>query len=139
MDQSKSNSFQGGEGSIQAVLSLGTGAVSTQTKIVGLIPKNCVVTGVRYHGQAQVTATGLTADVYVRTAAGAAGSSVQSAAKSVAFASAAAAKTGVAATMTTGAAVRPNENQLVEVVITADTCSAGPGDLLVEIAFAPRI
>lgn len=139
MKQGNSDRFQGGEGSIQAVIPLGTGAVTTQTKIVGLIPKNCVVQGVRYYGQAAVTATGLTADTYIRTAAGAAGSSVQSAAVSIAFASAAAAKTGTAATLTTGAAVRPNENQLVEVVITATVCSAGPGDLLVEVAFAPRV
>jgi hypothetical protein len=121
------------------VIALGTSTVTTQTKVVGSVPKHCRVTGVRFYGQAAVTATVLTADVYARTRVGAAGSSVQAAALTVAFASAALAKAGSAATLsTTASALRLTENQLLEVVITADACSAGPGDLLVEVAYEPH-
>ena len=132
--------FEGGEGSIQQVIPLGTGAVSTQTKIVGAVPKNFVLESVAFYGQAGVTATTLTAQVYARTRAGAAGKTVQSAAADIDFASAALAKTGVAAGLTTTLADQRLDNwQLLEVVITANTCSAGPGDLLVDITFKPRV
>lgn len=124
---------------IQAVIALGTGSVSTQTKIVGSIPKKCRITGIRFYGQAAVTGTSLTAQVHARTTAGAAGNDLCSA-KDIKFASAAAAKTGVAATLesTNPEHLNLDEDQLLEVVITATSITAGPGDLLAEIEFQPR-
>lgn len=134
-----SNRFEGGEGTVQVVIPLGTGAVSTQTKVVGVVPKHCRVTGVRFHGQAQVTATSLVAEVFARTRAGAAGATLQSATANIKFGSAALAKAGVAASLTaTQEDKRLVENQLLEVVITADTCTAGPGDLVVEVQYTPH-
>lgn len=133
-----STRFQGGEGSIQRVLALGTGAVSTATFIVGSMNKHGRVGSIRFYGQATVTATSLTAEVFARTSAGASGISLQSAATDITFDSGALAKTGVAAALA-NAALSLREDQLLEVVITADTCSAGPGDLLVEIGFEPRV
>lgn len=132
-------SHGGNNQSIQAVIPLGTGAVSTQTKVVGSVPRDCRVVGIRMYGQAAPTATALTAQVFARTTAGAAGNDL-CADKDIDFASAAAAKAGVAATLesTNPEHLNLSENQLLEVVVTADTCSAGPGDLLVEIDFEPR-
>lgn len=132
--------FQGGtRQALQMVVPLGTGAVSTQTKIVAVVPKTLRVTGIRYHGQAAVTGTSLTAQVFARTTAGGSGNSLQSAATSVAFGSAAAALAGVAASLTTTAAhLRLVKNQVLEVVITASGVTAGPGDLIVAIEFSPR-
>lgn len=125
---------------IQQVVPLGTGAVTTQTKIVGSVPRNCRIVGIRFYAQAGPTATTLTAQVYARTTAGATGNSLQSAATDIDFASAATAKTGIAAsTTTTYGNLRLAENQLLEVTITASGCSAGPGDLLVEIDWEPRV
>ena len=134
----RSNRFEGGEGTIQQVIPLGTGAVSTQTKVVGSIPKHCLVTGIRFYAQAGPTATSLTAEVFARTRAGATGNSLQASATDIDFASAAAAKTGIAATLSaTPAYLRLVENQILEVTVTSNTTSAGPGDLLVEIQYEP--
>jgi hypothetical protein len=133
-----SNRFEGGEGSLQQVLPLGTGAVTTQTKIVGSIPKHARVTGIRFYGQAAPTATALTAEVFARTKAGATGLTLQDAATDIDFGTAAAAKAGGAAVLATEPNTRVLEDQLIEVVVTADTCSAGPGDLLVEVEYKPH-
>lgn len=130
--------FEGGKGSIQGVAALGTGAVTTQTKIVGVVPKDLKVKDIRFYGQAAVTGT-LTAEVFARTSAGAAGNTLQSAATDIAFASAAAGKTGVAASLTdTVANLSIDEDQLIEVVVTATSVTAGPGDLGVKVEFEPR-
>ena len=135
-DQSRGGNNQ----SVQGIIALGTGAVSTQTKIVGSVPRKCHVVGVRFYGQSAPTAATFTAEVFARTRAGAAGKTLQSAASDIDFASAAAAKTGVAAALTaTGADLNLLEDQLYEVVITATTVTVGPGDLLVEIDFEPRV
>ena len=64
---------------------------------------------------------------------------LQSAATDIDFGSAALAKAGVAATLTTTqSSLRPGEGQLIEVTVTAGTCTGGPGDLVVEIDFEPR-
>lgn len=133
-----SNRFAGGEGSLQNVIVLGTGSVSTQTKVVGSIPKNARITGIRFYAQAAPTATSLTAECFARTAAGATGLTLQGSATDIDFASAAAAKTGIAATLASEPNVRVDENQLIEVTVTANTVNPGPGDLLVEVQFAPR-
>lgn len=136
----QNNRFEGGKGSVQVALPLGVGAVSTQTKVVASVPKNCVVKAIRFYGQGAVTGTSITAEVFARTSAGAAGNTLQSAATSVAFATAAAGKTGVAASLTaTAANLRLNEDRLLEVVVTATSITVGPGDLLVAIEFEPRI
>lgn len=132
--------WRGGTGQVlQQMVQLGTGAVSTQTVALFKIPRNAVVKGIRYYGNAAPTASALTAEMYARTAAGAAGVSLQSAATDIDFASAAAAKAGVAASLSaTAANLRPAEDRLIEVVITATSCTAGPGDLVCALEFDPR-
>lgn len=132
------NFFQGGKGSIQQRIALGTGAVSTDTHIVGAVPKKMRVTSIRIYGQAAVTGTSITAEVFARTTAGAAGNTLQSAARDIKFASAAAGKAGVAASLTaTSANLVLAEGQLLEVTITATSITAGPDDVLVEVEFTP--
>lgn len=132
------NRFEGGEGSIQQVIPLGTGAVTTQTKIVGSLPKHSIVKGIRFYAQSAPTATALTAEVFARTRAGATGLTLQSAATDIDFASAALAKTGIAASLSAlPVNLRPKEDQLLEVTVTSTTTNPGPGDLLVEIAYEP--
>lgn len=135
-----SNRYEGGEGSLQQVVALGVSTVSTQTKIVGLLPKNCVVKGVRYHGQAAVTAAGgLTAEAFLRTSAGATGATLQASATDIKFSTAALALAGTAAVLTTTSGNQyANENQVVEVTVTTSNCAAGPGDLLIEVEYEPR-
>lgn len=142
MADRRASRFHGGGNNltVQQVVALGTGAVTTQTRIVGSVPQNARLVGIRFYGQAAVTGTTLTAEVFARTAAGAAGVTLQSAATDIKFASAAAAKTGVAASLTaTASDLRPAENQLLEVVFTATAITVGPDDLLVEIDYEPRI
>jgi hypothetical protein len=123
---------------IQRVVSLGTGAVATATRVVGVMPVAGRVTGIRISGQAAVAGTALTAEIYARGTAGGAGNTQQSAALDVKFASAAAAKTGVAAALTaTDANLVLEAGQMFEVVITATAITAGPDDLLVAITFVP--
>lgn len=130
--------FEGGRGAVQGVVPLGTGAVTTQTKIVAAVPKKFKVTAINLYGQAAVTGTSITAEVFARTAAGAAGNSLCTA-RSIAFASAEAGKAGVGATLTATLADRNlAEGQLLEVVITATSITAGPGDVLVVIEYDPR-
>lgn len=135
-----SNEFFGGglKQRLQHAVPLGTGAVSTQTRAVGVIRRKCRVKSITFHGTAAPTATALTAEVFARTTAGATGNTLQSAATDIDFASAAAAKAGVAASLTaTGENLVLEEGQLVEVTVTADTASAGPGDLVVDIEYEP--
>jgi hypothetical protein len=133
------NWFQGGKGSVQQVLPLGTGSVTTQTKVIGVMPKKGLVKEIRFHGQGAVTGTTITAEVFARTTAGATGATLQSAARDIKFGSVEAAKAGVTASLT---ATAPNrmlaEGQLLEVVVTASSITAGPGDFLIEIEFEPR-
>lgn len=139
MTYSYSHFFEGGKNALQAAIPLGTGAVSTQTKIVGALPKNARILAIRFYAQAAPTATALTAEVFARTTAGAAGNTLQAAATDIDFATAAAAKTGVDADLVADTAdLLLDQDQLIEVVVTADTVSAGPGDLLVAIEYAAR-
>ena len=142
MAEPRGNEFYGGgrKQTIQGIAPLGVGAVTTISHIVGSIPRNCVVTGIRFYGQDAPTATSLTAEVFARTTAGAAGVTLQSAATDIDFASQAIALAGVQASLTaTVADLRPAEDRLIEATFTANTCSAGPGDLLVSVEFEPRI
>jgi hypothetical protein len=134
-----SNTFKGGRRHLKVTIPLGTGAVSTQTKIVGAFPTKWRTARIRYFGQAAVTGTSITAEVFARTTAGAAGSTLQSAATDIKFASAAAAKAGTTASLTaTVANLSGADGQLTEVVVTATSITAGPGDLLVSIEFDPQ-
>jgi len=131
---------RGGENqSLQQVIHLGTGAVTTGNHIVGVVPQNCRVTGVYFHGQSAPTASSLTIEVFERTSAGAAGNTLQASATDIDFGSAALAKTGVAASLTTTqSSLRLTEGLLIEATVTANTVNPGPGDLVVEIDFEPR-
>lgn len=139
-DRRASDLAKGGNNqSIQGVNPLGTGAVSTLTFIAGCVPRDMRVVGITYYGQDAPTATALTAELFARTTAGAAGNTLQSAATDIDFATQAAARAGVAASLTTtGANLNLDEGQLLECTVTATSCTAGPGDLLVEVDFEPR-
>ena len=140
MADRRTSRFQPGNLTTQRVVALGTGVVSTQTRIVGSVSQNARVVGIRFYGQSAVTGTSLTAEVFARTAAGATGATLQSAATDVKFTTAALAKTGIAASLTaTGGDLRPAENQLLEVVFTATDVTVGPDDLLVEVDYEPRL
>lgn len=131
--------FRGSPRMLQRVVALGTGAVSTQTVAVGRIPLKSRVKAIRAVGQGAVTGTSITAEVFARTTAGAAGNTLQSAATDVKFASQAAARTGVAASLTaTLANLDLAAGQLLEAVITASSVTAGPGDLVIEVELEPR-
>ena len=133
------NEFYGGGAnqSLQRTIPLGTGSVTTQTRIVGVIPRNCRVKRVRFAGQGAVTGTTLTAQVVARTRTGGAGVNLLTAALDVKFGTEAAARVGVAGTLS-AAGSRPDEDQLVEVTLTAASITGGPGDFVVEVEFAPR-
>ena len=132
MAEPRGNEFYGGgrKQTIQGIAPLGVGAVTTISHIVGSIPRNCVVTGIRFYGQDAPTATSLTAEVFARTTAGAAGVTLQSAATDIDFASQA---------IATVADLRPAEDRLIEATFTANTVNPGPGDVLVSVEFEPRI
>ena len=132
------NDYLGGgrKQELEVVVPLGTGAVSTQTNLVGRAPRKMRVTGIRFHGQAAVTGTSLTAEVNKLTTAGAADASMQSSATDIAFASAAAALAGVAAA-TDATEQIIDEGQPIEVDFTATAITAGPGDTLVQLEWEP--
>lgn len=124
---------------VQQVVPLGAGAVTTQTKVVGVVRRDMRVKGIRFHGQVAPTATALTAEVRARPTSGGAAVTLQSAATNIDFATDAAALAGVEASLTATYANRDlDQDQLLEVTITADTVSAGPGDLLVSVEYEPR-
>lgn len=129
--------FEGGLGVIQAPIALGTSSVSTQSKLVGVVRKKLRITAIKVYGQAAVTGTSISAIVYARTTAGAAGNALNSA-LSIKFASAAAAKAGSAATLTTTKAnLVLSPGQLLEVTFTASSITAGPGDVVVDVEYEP--
>jgi len=135
-DQSRGGRNQ----SIQRVIPLGTSTVTTASYIVGSVPRNLRVIGIRFYGQSAPAAATLTIEVFERTSAGGTGNTLQSAATDIDFASAALAKTGIAASLTTTYGdLRLVENRLIEATVTAGTCTTGPGDLLVEIDFEPIV
>lgn len=134
-----SNRFEGGKGSIQGIVALGTSSVTTQTRVVGVVPKKCRVTSIRFYGQSATTATALTAQVFARTTAGATGNDL--CADTDIDLSAAALQAGVEATLESTNPEHLNlvEGQLLVVTVTANSASAGPGDLLVEVEYEPRV
>ena len=134
-----SNRFEGGKGSVQGTVALGTSTVTTQTRVVGVVPKKCRVTGIRFYGQSATTATALTAQVFARTSAGAAGNDL--CADTDIDLAAAALQAGVDAVLESSNPEHLNldEGQLLVVTVTASAASAGPGDLLVEVEYEPRV
>lgn len=139
MATGRSNVFyEGGKGSIQGVVALGVSTVATQTRAIGVVPKKCRVTSIRFYGQAATTATALTAQVFARTLAGATGNDL-CAATDIDL-TAAQLQAGVKATLesTNPEHLHLDEGQLLVVTVTADTAGAGPGDLVVAVEFEPR-
>lgn len=109
-----------------------------QNRIIGVVPRRCHVVGVRIYGQTAVTATTLTADLFARTVAGAAGASLLASVMDIDFATAAAALAGVTGALTaTGADLRLVEGQLLEMVIAVSSATVGPGDVIIEVDFEP--
>jgi hypothetical protein len=123
---------------VYRVVSLGTSTVSTATYVIAAMPTAGKVIAIQEYGQAAVTGTTLTGEVFARTTAGAAGNTLQSAANDVKFASAAAGKAGVSASLTaTTANLTLAAGQLLEYTSTASSVTAGPGDLLVVVTYVP--
>jgi hypothetical protein len=133
----RQNAFWQG-GNKQSIQAVRPDTTATITYSVGIVEKNMRVKAIRFYGQQATVGTSLTAEVFARTLAGAAGNTLQSAATDVAFATAAAAKTGVAASLTaTPANLRLSENQLLEVVLTATAITTGPGEFVTKVEFEP--
>jgi hypothetical protein len=133
------NQYRGGpKQALQQVIPLGTSGVTTLTKALFVAPLDLKVNAIKFYGQADVTATALTAEVFARTLAGATGNTLLAAETNVKFAEGAG-KAGVAGTLTATTAHRSLlAGQLLEVTVTADTCSAGPGDFVVVVEYEPR-
>jgi len=135
------NEFFGGglKQTIQRVVGLGTGAVTTATYAVGATRRGCRIKGIRFYGQSAPTAATLTAEVKARPTSGGTAVTLQSAATNIDFATGAAALAGVAASLTaTVANLLLEEDQLLEVTVTAATATAGPGDLTVVVEYEPE-
>jgi hypothetical protein len=123
---------------ISRVLPLGTSTVTTATYIVGLVPTGGgKVTAINFAGQAAVTATTLTAEVKAIPADGGTSVTLQSAATSIKLTTSNDDEAVAGALTATTANLTLVAGQVIEVVITADTCSAGPGDLLVQVEYFP--
>ena len=125
-------------GPIAGIVALGTGAVSDQNRLVGVVTRDCVVTGVTVKQSADITGTGLTLNLFARTAAGAAGSSILASTVSLDAASAAAALAGQTASLSaTASALKLTKGMLIEAVLDATSVTAGPGDVAITIEVAP--
>lgn len=115
---------------------LGTGAVSTQTALLGIVPTSGgKVTAVSVVKQATVTGTSLTADVKQRSADGSTSTSVLNAAIDVKAATNNAASAGTLSG--TAANLALTAGNALEVVVTASSITAGPGDLFVLVEWVP--
>lgn len=132
--------FKGGPITLQGVAALGTGAVSDVTRVVAVAPCKMRVTSIKLYADNDITGTDLTVDVLARTAAGAAGSTLLSAAVSINVADQAAARAGVSTTLTATLANRiVAEGQLIEAFFDATSVTAGPGDVAVVIKGVPIV
>lgn len=133
----KSLSLQSAKRQISRVVSLGTGAVSTATYLVGIMPVAGKVTGISYMGQAAVTGTSITADSKGLSADGNTSTTLQSAATDIKLTAStdevaqAASLTATTANLTLAAGAG------IECVITATSITAGPGDLVIQITYVP--
>lgn len=133
------NVLRRGSITVRRVLPLGTGAVTTATYPLGSTPIKGRIKGVRYSGSAAVTGTAITADVQRIATDGNSATSVQSAATDVKITSGTD-KTTLSATLASngsGTLDLPKNTQL-QVVVTANAITAGPGDLVVEVDIEPR-
>lgn len=123
--------------SVRVVLPLGTGAVATQTKLVGISEVGGRIKAVRFAGQGAVTATSLVAKVQKLSADGDTATDVSSD-RDIKL-TAATDQTALSGTLSTVAGVLDiKRGTLFRVVITADACTVGPGDLAVEVEVEPR-
>lgn len=133
----KSISSQALKRQVSHVLALGTSSVSTQTKLVGIMPVEGKVVGISYAGQAAVTGTSLTANVQKLSADGNTATSLQASATDIKLTASTDEVQQDAALTATTANLTVAAGSVLQVVITADTVSAGPGDLVVEITYVP--
>lgn len=131
--------FEGGRGLIESVISLGTGGVGTGTFPIGRVPKRCRIVRIRINGTAVVVGTSLTAMVRVWNTAATVTSDLLAAAADIKFTTATAARLGLVPALHADQARRDAvDGQIVDCVITATAITAGPGEVLVEVEFAPR-
>jgi len=133
----KSLSANAAKRSIQRVISLGTGSVTTATYLVGIMPVKGKVVRIDFAGQAAVTGTSLTADVRKLSSDGNTATTLQSAATDIKL-TASTDEVAQAASLTATVANRTvDANLVLEVVITASSITAGPGDLVVNVVYVP--
>lgn len=134
---SKSLCTNVGKRTVARVLPLGTGAVSTATYLLGVVPVAGKVLGIQFVGQAAVTGTSITAEVLVRSADGNSTTTLQASATDVKI-TASTDETVLAATLTaTTANLTLTANAVLEVMITASSITAGPGDVIVQVVYLP--
>lgn len=123
---------------LRRVLPLGTGAVTTATYLLGAQKIKGRITDIRFYGQSAVTGTSLTAEVFKVATDGNSTTTLQSAATDVKI-TASTDGTKLAASLTaTKGDLDILKDQLLQVVITANTVGTGPGDLVVEVVYDPR-
>jgi hypothetical protein len=122
---------------VKAVLPLGTGSVTTQTRLVGLSEVTGRIKSIKVVGQGAVTATSLVAKVQKVSADG--NTNTDLCTNLNIKLTTDTDETVLDATLSTTAGVLDvKKGTLFQAVVTADTCSAGPGDLLVVVEIEPR-
>lgn len=130
--------FRGTPRAVNRVIALGTSTVTTGTHLVGFAHVKGRIKAVRFGGQGAVTGTSLTAEVKKVSADGDTSTSLQSAAKDIKLTTSTDETELEASLSTTAGALDVLKGQLFEVVITADSVTAGPGDVVVEVEIEPR-
>lgn len=123
---------------LQVRVPLGTGAVSTQTILLGIMPASGgKVQSIKFAGQAAVTGTSITAEVFKRSADGNSTTTLQASATDIKL-TASTDEVALSATLTATTADRTVAGGLVlECTITCSSITAGPGDLIIDVEFVP--
>jgi hypothetical protein len=129
--------FRGSPRVIRAVLPLGTGAVTTQTKLIGMSEVRGRVREIRFAGQGAVTGTSITAAVHKLSADGNTSTSLQSAARDIKLTTGNDETKITASLASNRSTLVLTKDQLLECIITAGSITAGPGDVVVEIVVEP--
>jgi hypothetical protein len=120
------------------MISLGTGAVSTRTDLVGRLPTGgCKVVGIYFTGTDAVTGTGLTAEVKKLSADGNTATTLQASAVDLKL-TASTDEVPQAATLTAATTdLTLASGAVLQVVFTASSITAGPGDVEVLVEYVP--
>lgn len=134
----KSLSENAGVRTIQRVLSLGTGAVSTATYLLGMMPENGgKVVRIKAAGQAAVTGTSITLNVQKVSADGATATDLLESDIDIELTASTDEEAQVGTLTTTTADLTVAGDLVLQAVVTASSVSAGPGDVIVSIEYVP--